>query len=32
MTGGTTNIEAGAFSPFTLTFYRQDGEQEISGV
>jgi hypothetical protein len=28
----TTNPAAGAFSPFTLTFSRHDGEQDLSGV
>ncbi|HEY2766701.1 MAG TPA: hypothetical protein VGI76_00480 [Solirubrobacteraceae bacterium] len=26
---GTTNIQAGAFSPFTLAFFRNDGEQQL---
>ncbi len=29
---GTTNPQAGAFSPFTLTFSRHDGEQDLGGV
>jgi hypothetical protein len=29
---GTFNPQAGAFSPFTLTFSRHDGEQNLSGV
>ncbi len=29
---GTTNNQAGAFSPFSLTFGRQDGEQQLGGV
>jgi hypothetical protein len=29
---GTTNPQAGGFSPFTLTFSRQDREQDLSGV
>ena len=29
---GTTNIQAGAFTPFTLTVARQDGEQHLSGL
>ena len=31
-TAGTTNPQAGAFSSFTTTFSRQDGEQDLSGV
>ncbi len=31
-TAGTTNPQAGAFSPFTLTIGRHDGEQDLSGV
>ena len=29
---GTTSSQAGAFSPFSVTFSRQDGEQRLSGV
>jgi hypothetical protein len=29
---GTTNTNAGAYSPFTLTFSRRDGEQDLSGL
>jgi hypothetical protein len=29
---GTTNIQAGAFTPFTLTVARQDGEQHFTGL
>ena len=29
---GTTSPQAGGYSPFTLTFSRQDSEQEISGL
>jgi hypothetical protein len=29
---GTTNNQAGAFSPFSVTFGRQDGEQQLGGV
>ncbi len=29
---GTTNVQAGAFSPFSLTFTRNDGEQQLGGV
>jgi hypothetical protein len=32
LTGGTTNIDAGAFSPFTLTMSRKDGEQNVQSV
>jgi hypothetical protein len=32
LTGGATNINAGAFSPFTLTMNRQDGEQNMQSV
>jgi len=32
LTGGATNINAGAFSPLTLTFSRKDGEQNIQSV
>jgi hypothetical protein len=32
LTGGTTNINAGAFSPLTTTISRVDGEQNISMV
>jgi hypothetical protein len=31
-TAGTVTPKAGAFSPFTLTFSRHDGEQDLSGV
>lgn len=31
-TAGTVNPQAAAFSPFTLTFSRQDREQDFSGV
>jgi hypothetical protein len=31
-TAGTTSNQAGAFSPFSVTFSRQDGEQRISGA
>ncbi len=31
-TAGTTNPTAGAYSPFTLTFARQDSDKEISGI
>jgi hypothetical protein len=29
---GTVNSQAGAYSPFTLTFSRHDGEQDLSGL
>jgi hypothetical protein len=32
LTGGATNINAGHFSPLTLTFSRKDGEQNIQSV
>lgn len=32
LTAGTTNNQAGGFSPFTLTLSRQDGEQTLSTV
>ena len=32
LTGGTTNINAGAFSPFTMTIGREDGEQNMQSV
>ena len=31
-TAGTTSPQAGAFSPFSLTFSRQDGEQTLGGI
>lgn len=31
-TAGTTNNQAGAFTPFTLTVARQDGEQHLTGL
>ena len=31
-TAGMESDQAGAFSPFTLTFSRQDGEQRLAGV
>ena len=30
--GGATNIQAGAFSPLTVTFSRKDGEQNLKSV
>jgi DNA-binding beta-propeller fold protein YncE len=32
LTGGATNIQAGAFSPLTLTMSRRDGEQNIQSA
>jgi hypothetical protein len=32
LAGGATNINAGAFSPFTLTMSRRDGEQNMQSV
>ena len=32
LTGGALNLNAGAFSPFTLTMSRQDGEQDLQSV
>jgi hypothetical protein len=32
LTGGALNLNAGAFSPFTLTMTRKDGEQNIQSV
>ena len=32
LTGGATNIQAGAFSPLTLTMSRKDGEQNIQSA
>jgi len=32
LTGGATNINAGAFSPFTATFSRSDGEQNMQSI
>jgi hypothetical protein len=32
LTAGTTNAQAGAFSPFEIGFSRQDGEQRLGGV
>jgi hypothetical protein len=31
-TAGTTATQAGAYSPFTLTFARQDGEQDLNSI
>jgi len=32
LTGGALNLNAGAFSPFTLTMNRKDGEQNLQSV
>jgi hypothetical protein len=32
VTGGATNIQAGAFSPLTVTLNRKDGEQNLKSV
>ncbi len=32
LTGGATNVNAGAFSPLTLTMSRKDGEQNLQSV
>jgi hypothetical protein len=32
LTGGTTSIQAGGFSPFTTTITREDGQQSIQSV
>jgi hypothetical protein len=32
LTGGATNVNAGSFSPLTLTMTRQDGEQNLQSV
>jgi hypothetical protein len=32
LTGGAENVNAGAFSPFTLTMTRKDGEQNLQSV
>jgi hypothetical protein len=32
LSGGATNVNAGAFSPFTLTMTRKDGEQNLQSV
>jgi hypothetical protein len=31
-TAGTTATQAGSYSPFTLTFARQDGEQDLNSI
>ncbi len=32
LTAGTTNIQAGAFSPFTMTMSREDGNQNLQAI
>jgi hypothetical protein len=32
LTAGSTNIQAGAFTPFTTTMTRQDGQQNLQGI
>ncbi len=32
LTAGSTNIQAGAFTPFTTTMSRQDGQQDLQGI
>jgi len=32
LTGGTTSIQAGGFSPFTMTISREDGEQTLQAI
>jgi hypothetical protein len=32
LTAGSTNIQAGAFTPFTTTMSRQDGQQPLQGI
>ena len=32
LTAGSTNIQAGAFTPFTMTMSREDGEQNLQAV
>ena len=32
LTGGTTSIQAGGFSPFTMTMSREDGQQNLQSV
>ncbi len=32
LTAGTTNIQAGAFTPFTTTFSREDGNQNLQAI
>ncbi len=32
LTAGTTSIQAGGFSPFTMTMSREDGEQQLKSI
>jgi hypothetical protein len=32
LTAGTTSIQAGGFSPFTMTMSREDGQQNLQGI
>ena len=32
LTAGTTSIQAGGFSPFTMTMSREDGQQNIGAI
>jgi hypothetical protein len=32
LTAGTTSIQAGGFSPFTMTMSREDGDQDLQGI
>ncbi len=32
LTAGTTSIQAGGFSPFTMTMSREDGQQNMQGI
>ncbi len=32
LTAGTTNVQAGGFTPFAMTMSREDGEQQLQGV
>jgi hypothetical protein len=32
LTAGSTNIQAGAFTPFTTTMSREDGQQSLQGI
>ena len=32
LTAGTTNIQAGAFTPFTMTMSREDGNQNLKAI
>ena len=32
LTGGTTNVQAGAFSSFAMTMSREDGDQQLQGI